>query len=808
MWVPQRGPQLAATEADWCDELFYGGERYGGKSDFQLGYQEDGALRFGQFYRGIVFRKTYNELEELQGRAMEIFPVEGAIYKAHPSAGYPFSNCWYWPSGASVKMRYIEAERDYGRYHGHQYCVGVGTRIRMASGALISIERLRVGDMVATLEGPRRVVATFSPYSAPCVSVRTARGEQLQPLWHPVLTSVESPSESQRDVSQSGAQPLPLSDPWKSAESLLGAAQRTQEISVSRAGDRSGCATSADALRAVLASPASRSDQSRTSTLLHDQDRCDESCAETRRLAESWSGEGLRRPQALAQQGQDRASSAQFCAPDDRAACAWPETTSTPSSPARCAFGRRLGGALLRFASAISRFAARAQVDAASPVRAANLPGEMGCTLGCSRPAPCTYSHPYTKARRPVKIPVESDMVQMDWFGAALVCDLTVEGANHYISECGIVNKNCRISFDEVTEYATPAPLLKMLSTLRSPNGIPCTVRLTGNPGGIGHGWVKAKYVDVAEPMKPYLDPHTGFTRMFVPSRMADNVIGMKADPGYRSRILAATDGNEALRKAWLEGDWDIVAGAFFENWRHKVHVVPKFTPPKHWTRGRSMDWGSAHPFSVGWWCISEGEWVKMANGDERQFPKGALIRYREWYGVERDEAGNPKPDKGLRLDLEAIAKGIKQREAGETINESMSPCGTDLWKVEGGPSFAERMQKIDGGKGPRFKPADTSRVSGWQQVRGRLNGEGGVPMLYVTEDCRDFIRTFPALQNDPHKMEDVDSSGEDHIGDETRYMCMARPWSTVKGPRNTVPAQWTLDWVIQQDEARKAGKI
>lgn len=486
MWVPQPGPQLTAIEADWCDELFFGGDRGGGKSDFQLGYQEDGALRYRDRHRGIMFRKTYPELEELQARAAEVFPGEGAVYKSQPSEKFPFSNCWYWPSGASCKMRFIETEKDYGRYHGHSYT---------------------------------------------------------------------------------------------------------------------------------------------------------------------------------------------------------------------------------------------------------------------------------------------------------------------------------RVSLDEVTEYASSAPLLKMYSTLRSPYGVPCSVRTTGNPGGVGHVWVKARNIDMAPERVPYTDPETGFVRMFVRSRMQDNVILMQNDPGYRSRILAATSGNEALRKAWLDGDWDIVAGAFFENWRHKVHVVPRFTPPKHWTRGRSMDWGSAHPFSVGWWCVAEDEWIKLGNGEERRFPKGALIRYREWYGVERDQAGAPKPDIGLRLDVEQIAKGIKVREAGEVINEQMSPAGTDLWKVEGGPSFAERMMKIEGGTGPRFRPADTNRISGWGQVRGRLNGEDSIPMLYVTDDCADFIRTFPALQNDPHKMEDVDSSGEDHIGDETRYMCMARPWSTVKAPKAAGPAPWTLDWIIQQDEQAKKAR-
>ena len=104
-WEPQPGPQSSALLADWCDELFYGGERGGGKSDFQIGYQEDGALTYAAHWRGIMFRKTYPEMEELQARALEVFPASGGVYKTQPSADHPFSNCWYWPSGASVKSR-------------------------------------------------------------------------------------------------------------------------------------------------------------------------------------------------------------------------------------------------------------------------------------------------------------------------------------------------------------------------------------------------------------------------------------------------------------------------------------------------------------------------------------------------------------------------------------------------------------------------------------------------------------------------------------------------------------------------------
>lgn len=476
MWIPQKGPQLAAIEADWCDEIFFGGERGGGKSDYQCGYQEDGALHYGKNWRGIMFRKTYPELEELQARASEIFPGEGAVFKTQPSAGFPFSNCWYWPSGASVKMRFIENEKDYGKYHGHQYT---------------------------------------------------------------------------------------------------------------------------------------------------------------------------------------------------------------------------------------------------------------------------------------------------------------------------------GISFDEVTEYASPAGLLKMLSTLRSPFGVPCTMRATGNPGGIGHVWVKGRYITNAPPMTPFVDQETGFVRMFIPSRLSDNQILVKNDPGYRTRILAATGGNEALRKAWLEGNWDIVAGAFFDNISPAIYIPP-WNPPKEWTRFRSMDWGSARPFSVGWWAIADDDhWATFRNGSERLIKRGAIVRYREWYGCEKDE-----PNVGLKLDAEEVAAGIKKRETGENIDETLSVCDPSMFKQDGGPSIYERMATIKGG-GPRFRPADNSRVPGWQQVRARINGDGENPLLIITDDCLDWKRTVPACQHDKNRIEDIDTDGEDHAADDTRYACMARPMSRVKSKvkPSSGPAPWTLDWIMAQND-------
>ena len=325
------------------------------------------------------------------------------------------------------------------------------------------------------------------------------------------------------------------------------------------------------------------------------------------------------------------------------------------------------------------------------------------------------------------------------------------------------------------------------------------------NPGNAGHVWVKSAFIDGALPFELRRMPpeEGGMLRQYIPAKLEDNPHLDAADYGAKLSGL----GSRELVRAMREGDWDIVAGAFFDI-LGPVHKVPAFTPPAHWTRFRSMDWGSAKPFSVGWWVVAEAEWVKFPDGKERMFPQGALVRYREWYGVKRDESGKAKADVGLRLSVEAVGRGIMEREAGEKIDESMSVADPAMWKEDGGPSFIERLVKCDAKDpsafvGPRFRQADNSRVQGWQQVYDRLKWQEtdhGQPMLYVVETCHDWWRTVPALMHDDHKHEDIDSRMEDHAGDDTRYACMARPISRAPKPRTASgPKPFTLDWVMQQ---------
>ena len=174
--------------------------------------------------------------------------------------------------------------------------------------------------------------------------------------------------------------------------------------------------------------------------------------------------------------------------------------------------------------------------------------------------------------------------------------------------------------------------------------------------------------------------------------------------------------------KAWLDGDWSAVEGAFFDDWSEAKHVYEPFPVPPAWSRFRSMDWGYARPFSVGWWAV--------ASDDFAGIPRGALVRYREWYGAR-------KPNVGLRLDAEQVAEGILAREqCGERIDRTVAD--PSMFAQDGGPSLAERMAH----KGVWAMRADNARVGrlgamgGWDQMRARLRGDAdGRPMLVVFLD-------------------------------------------------------------------------
>lgn len=383
-----------------------------------------------------------------------------------------------------------------------------------------------------------------------------------------------------------------------------------------------------------------------------------------------------------------------------------------------------------------------------------------------------------------------------------------------------------RVYVEEVTNFPSPGPIDKLRATLRSGAGVPVGMRLTGNPGGAGHNWVKKRYIDpnptgykILQESTPieYFDPDTGETikqvvslsRVFIPSKIKDNALLMRNDPTYILRLRQS--GSAALVKAWLEGDWNIIDGAFFDNWDSDVIIKPLdllSEIPRHALRFRSFDWGSAKPFSCGWWAVADGTWGGL--------PKGALLRYREWYGA-------TGANKGLKMTADLVAEGILAREKGEHITYGVAD--PSIFIRNGGPSIMESMLL----KGCSWKKADNKREAGWAQMRMLMGNvpllldDTGKPdvtgprtdaMIFCLETCEDSIRTIPTLQHDEDKAEDLDTEAEDHAADDWRYGVMSRPWikyaPAAKGSNlPKLPSEYTINELISKlGEKRRAREL
>ncbi len=340
------------------------------------------------------------------------------------------------------------------------------------------------------------------------------------------------------------------------------------------------------------------------------------------------------------------------------------------------------------------------------------------------------------------------------------------------------------IAFDELTQF-TWEQYSYLFSRCR-PNGpgTRCYIRSTANPGGVGHGWVKERFITAAPPMTTIwselswtdADGRRCFGRrgrVFVPARVTDNQALLDNDPGY---LLTLASLPYAQREALLNGNWDSFSGQVFTEWRDdpagyesrvNTHVIAPFRVPEHWPVWRGFDWGYSRPFSVGWYAVD---------------PQRRLYRVRELYGC----AG--QPNEGLRWEPEKVAREIRRIE-GEDENLARrhiyGVADPAIFASETGESVADVMARCQ----VYWDRGDNKRLPGKMQVHNRLAfDQSGAPMLYVFNTCRNFIRTVPALCYSSSDVEDVDTAGEDHIYDELRYVCMANPVAA-----RARPGPWTV---------------
>ena len=328
------------------------------------------------------------------------------------------------------------------------------------------------------------------------------------------------------------------------------------------------------------------------------------------------------------------------------------------------------------------------------------------------------------------------------------------------------------IDFDELTQFTWDEYSYLFSRNRPGGPGTRCYIRAQANPGGIGHGWVKERFISAAPPMTTIWEEneirHPDGTlkknrrsRIFVPASVFDNKILMENDPEYTASLAQLP---EAERNALLYGDWDSFSGQVFLEWRNNpdayesrrgTHVINPFRVPDSWTIYRGFDFGYAKPFAVGWYAIDHD---------------GRMYRIRELYGC------TGTPNEGVKWNVPEIARKIAEIESedinlkGKTIHGIADPS---IFDESRGESIAEMMER----ERIYFERGDNTRIAGKMQMHNRLAfDENGIPMLYVFNTCKHFIRTIPELIYDATDVEDIDTDGEDHIYDECRYVAMAHP--------------------------------
>ena len=327
---------------------------------------------------------------------------------------------------------------------------------------------------------------------------------------------------------------------------------------------------------------------------------------------------------------------------------------------------------------------------------------------------------------------------------------------------------------DEATQQSE-ASMEKLRACVRGTNDFPKRIYYTCNPGGEGHAWVKRLFLD-----RRFRDGEEPDEHSFIQALVTDNRALMEKNPDYLRQLQSLPP---KLREAWLYGNWDIFEGQFFEDFRTEpdmkaasehgctlsreelraqgrwCHVIEPFDltagPRRGWTVLRSYDFGYGKPFSCAWWALDYD---------------GVLYRILELYGC------TDTPNEGVRWTPDRQFQEIARIERehpwlrGRKIEGVADPA---IWDASRGESVAETAARF----GVYFVPGDHKRIPGWMQCHYRLQfDDEGRARMYIFDNCKAFIRTIPLLQFAKSEPEDLDTSQEDHVADEWRYLCMARP--------------------------------
>lgn len=815
LWQPiPNSSQVIAVDTR-CDETLYCGTRGGGKTDTQLmAFAKYVGMGYGHAWRGIIFDKQYKNLDDIITKSRRIFgKMPNAKYNINESK-------WTWSTGEELLFRRLEKDSDYWLYHGHEYCLPDSETIATENGS-IEIKDIAVGDKVLTLDGYHKVRRKFDVGVKDCVKVEvyTLDGNlhsvQFQSANHHLLTTAtewrKSSSCSFQTVLLSSEMcnhpsTLSKSPAYERQENLVFFVQQVCGEIYAKLSDMLRQNTWQDLF-------CRRSLELDVALLLNNLSMLQDLSTSFDSDLKSYVLSLVNKVSRLVKYFHHLHYPEQF-----EQFLAFERLNSSVLQLNDCVELHKVLNCLGHYFYGLYQYGVLVHKDIESvrcvvPLLLGAIKHSPENTLGVlvdgflnNHLCDYKFSHPYQKGKLcRSSLELSVGFVRVHSLKNLHCYDIEVECANHYITTSGLVNKNCFIGFNELTKYATPYLYDTISSCNRSgfvsdehpqydKDGnvyylppIPLMMFSTTNPFGAGHNWVKKRFIDVA----PYGTVVRKETKIYNPKTQREEIIvktqvalfssyieNIYLSPNYIASLLNYPDPN--IRRAWALGSWDVVSGgAVGDLWDSSKHIISRFVIPKGWYVDRTFDWGSSHPFSVGWWAQANGEEadILLDNGEWIKFcpPKGSLIQFYEWYGTE--EIGS---NKGLKMSARDIAKGILKIERGlidsgwikRTVasgsadnqiwnnNNTDNDCIADIMETEN--VYWERSNKSSG-----------SRKNGLQLFRDMLNNtvrNDEKPHIYFMNNCVASISTIPVLPRDEKNLDDVDTSAEDHVYDMVRY--------------------------------------
>lgn len=313
-------------------------------------------------------------------------------------------------------------------------------------------------------------------------------------------------------------------------------------------------------------------------------------------------------------------------------------------------------------------------------------------------------------------------------------------------------------------------------STVRGTNDFPKRTYLTCNPGGVGHSWVKKRFVDGG-----YINAHgVPEDSVFIKSLVYDNKPLMDKDPGYLDFLKSIPDDN--LRDAWINGNWDLFVGQFFSEYDRFIHVVEPIPIPDWWHRYVALDYG-LDMLAVVWVAVDD---------------TGREYVYREI--------------KEPNVLAKAAGELVMERTGNEHIEVFYAPPDLSKRSSDTGVSIIDRFSE----GGLHTTEASNDRLAGWQSVKEHIkripdpiDPDRQTSRLRIFSTCTNLIHDLPLLQFSDRNPCDADTEPHDitHINDALRYYCASRPIAPKDPDKEKTWLQKERDAAIRRS-SRNAGRF